>query len=44
VSFRYQFNESLYETYSSSLELLLQYKRGIVHANSGWVLTAIARF
>ena len=44
VSFKYLFNETSYEAYRSSIEVLLQYKAGIVNSQSGWVITGILWF
>lgn len=44
VSVRFLFNESKYQTYRSSFELLLQYKASIVNAGSGVVITGVLNF
>jgi hypothetical protein len=44
VSARYVFNESAYSTPRSSLEFLLQYKKGFAAAKSGWQLATILRY
>ncbi|NJO56280.1 MAG: tetratricopeptide repeat protein [Rhodospirillales bacterium] len=44
VSFRFHFNETKYESYRSYMELIAQYKYGIINIDSGAVLTAIFRF
>lgn len=44
VSARFLFNETKYETYRSSFELLLQYKASIVNAGSGVVVTGVLNF
>ncbi len=47
VSLRYLFNESRYEAARSSVEFLLQYKRGIGRDSDiggSWVFTAVLRF
>ncbi|MBT2326729.1 tetratricopeptide repeat protein [Variovorax paradoxus] len=44
VSARYLFNESEYATPRSSVEFLLQYKKGFAAAKSGWQLATIVRY
>ena len=44
VSLKYFFNETRYEIHRTSLELLIQYKVGLIESASGWVITGIFRF
>jgi IS1 family transposase/tetratricopeptide (TPR) repeat protein len=41
ASLKYFFNPTRYETPRSSLELLIQYKIGLIESASGWVVTGI---
>jgi len=44
ASLKYFFNATRYETPRSSLELLIQYKIGLIESVSGWVVTGILQF
>jgi tetratricopeptide (TPR) repeat protein len=44
ASLKYFFNATRYETPRSSLELLIQYKIGLIQSASGWVVTGILQF
>jgi tetratricopeptide (TPR) repeat protein len=44
VSAKLFFDESRYEGYRASAELLVQYKRGFSHVPSGWLVTAVLRY
>ena len=44
ASLKYFFNATRYETPRSSLELLIQYKIGLIKSASGWVVTGILQF
>jgi adsorption protein A len=44
ASLKYFFNATRYTTPRSSLELLIQYKIGLIESASGWVVTGIVQF
>lgn len=44
VSFRLPFNETKYEAYRSSAELLIQYRANFINASNGVVVTGVIRF
>lgn len=44
ISFRLPFNETKYEAYRSSAELLIQYRASFINASNGVVVTGVLRF